>query len=194
MPKEVQIDVAEADRALLEAANYLLCTARKVNDAYDVVWNAASINSQYLITLSPNYQLFATNSFVAGAVVAVETNVVEIGLGQQATLDAAGVLGTPVSGGPSDSITLVNNYGLIHPGLSTGNQPIYVEPGAIETGYETLKPVDMVRIWFQQDITTGTMLSQGALVAVSKTIEVDLTARDKVSLLYQNGNWSIVGP
>jgi hypothetical protein len=159
------------------------------------VWHAFPVDSSgFQISWVPDYQLFATNSFVAGAVVAVETNVVQISLGQQATLDAAGVLGTPVVGGPSDSITIVNDYGPIHPGLSADRMPIYVEPDAIEPGNETLKPVDVVRIWFQQNITAGTMLSPAALNAVSNAIEVDLTAQDKAALLYQNGKWSTVAP
>ena len=204
MTKKVLIQIAPADYELLKAANYMMCFARKVNDTYDVVWQAYgdyfTINP---FTWLPTYQLFATNSFNAGAVVNVETNTVDIGLGQQATLDSAGVIGPAANGGPSDSITLVNNYGPVCPGLigvATGpdgiqqQQPMFVEPGAIELGVDTLTPVDVVLVWFQQNIATGTMLSQDAMIAVSKAVEIDLTNEDKATRLYQNGSWSTIAP
>jgi hypothetical protein len=204
MAKQVQIQIAPADYELLKAANYMMCFARKVNDTYDVVWQAYG---EYLTTNSfawpPNYQLFATLSFNAGSVVNVETNTVDIGLGQQATLDLAGVIGPVANGGPSDSITLVNNYGPVCPGLigvATGpdgtqrQQPMFVEPDAIALGVDTLTPVDVVLVWFQQNIATGTMLSQDAMIAVSEGVEIDLTNEDKATRLYQNGIWSTIAP
>jgi hypothetical protein len=203
MTKSVTIQIATADFELLRAGNYVMCFARKVNDTYDVVWQAYS---QYLTINrfswpSTGQRLFATNSFSPGKKVIVETNAVDIGLGQQAILDAAGVLGSAANGGPSDSITLINNFGPIHPGLtgmSTGPDglqaqlPMYVEPAAIETGSDLLKPVDVIKVWFQQDITAGTMLAQDPQIAVSHAVEVDLTAADTATRLYQNGRWSTV--
>ena len=72
-------EAEQADYELLKAANYLLCVARKVNDTYDVVWYAFGVDSsQFQIRWFPDYQLFATNSFVAGTVVA-GTAVAEVG-------------------------------------------------------------------------------------------------------------------
>jgi hypothetical protein len=203
MTKSVTIQIAAADFELLRAGNYMMCFARKVNDTYDVVWQGYS---QYLTINHFSWpfagqQLFATNSFVPGGKVIVETDAVDIGLGQQATLDAAGVLGPAANGGPSDGITLINNFGPIHPGLigmSTGPDgiqaqlPMYVEPAAIETGSDLLKPADVVKVWFEQDIAAGTMLAPDALIAVSHAVEVDLTAADTATRLYQNGSWSTV--
>lgn len=201
MPKSVTIQIAAADFERLRAGNYAMCFARKVNDTYDVVWQAYS---QYL-TIShfswpPGQQLFATNSFVPGGKVIVETDAVDIVLGQQATLDAAGVLG-PAANGPSDGITLINNFGPIHPGLigmSTGPDgiqaqlPMYVESAAIETGSDLLKPADVVKVWFEQDIAAGTMLAQDPQIAISHAVEIDLTTLDSAMRLYQNGSWSTV--
>jgi hypothetical protein len=47
----------------------------------------------------------------------VVTNKVTIGLGDEATLDKSGTLGEASSGGPETSMTMINDYGPIHPGL-----------------------------------------------------------------------------
>ena len=204
MTKTVQIQIAPYDFDVLKSANYMMCFARKVNDTYDVVWQAYG---EYLTTNSfawfPLYQLFATNSFNAGRVVSVQTNTVDISLGQQATLDFAGVIGPVANGGPSGSITLLNEFGQVCPGLcgvATGPDgtqrqlPMFVEPAAIEIGVDTLTPVDVVLVWFEQNIAAGTMLSPDAMIAVSKSVEVDLTNVDEATRLYQNGSWSTIAP
>jgi hypothetical protein len=71
---------------------------------------------------------------------------------------------------------------------------MFVEPGAIELGVDTLTPVDVVMVWFQQNIATGTMLGPDAMIAVSKAVEIDLTNVDKATRLYQNGSWSTIAP
>src|SRR5678816_73450 len=94
------------------------------------------------------------------------TNAVDIALGQQATLDAVGVLGPASSGGPPEQITLINDYGPIHPSLSGASvgpdrvvrvTPIYVAPRSIVRGSASLRPLDKVQIWFQQDFRPGVM-------------------------------------
>ena len=111
--------------------------------------------------------------------------------------------------GSSGVITFRNNYGPIHPGLigtSAGPDgvqlqlPIHVERDAADTGFVWLKPVDMVKVWFQQDIATGMMLSkdgtvpnQGTVInAVAPAIEVDLTDTDTASVQFLNGAWSTI--
>ena len=191
----IQIDSGELEN--LRNGNYKLCFAKKVGNTYDVVWLAYD---QYLagnnFSWTPIYQIFATNKFSAGVKVTVETNAVNIVPGEQASIDSAGFIGQASTGSSADSITFVNNYGPIRPGLNslcTGPDgrsvmtPIYVAPQPIGTGTATLTPVEMVRVWFEQDIVTSTMISDDGTNAV----EIDMTARDVATYLYKGGNWSV---
>ncbi|MCQ8783883.1 hypothetical protein [Mangrovibrevibacter kandeliae] len=196
MGKSVVIQISSSDLATLKQAKYQLCFAKKVNDTYSVVWQSAS---DYLVSNTfswvPAYKMFATNNFQAGVKVSVQTQIVPIGLGQQATLDADGNLGSAVDGGTPNSLTLNNKYKPIHPGLQSvsttidGKQvttPIYVSPQEMVLGIDTLTPVEVVQVWFQQNITTSTMISE----AVSNSVEIDLTETDTATRLYSGGVWS----
>ena len=197
MTKSVQIQIATTDLEFLKANNYKLCFAKKVNDTYDVVWQSFT---EYLasntFSWNPVYQIFGTNTFQTSVQVVVQTNVVTTTLGEQVTMDSAGNIGNPVSGGPSTSITFINNHGPIHPGVnsvSTGpdgiqrTTPIYVAPAAITTGSDVLTPVEMVQVWFAQNLATSTMISKD----VSNYVEIDLTEVDSAKRLYQSGTWSV---
>jgi hypothetical protein len=197
MPKSVTVEIDTQDLETLKGNNYQLCFAKKVNTAFDVVWQSYN---DYLasntFSWTPLYQLFGTNSFQSGVLVTADTNLQTIELGEQATLDQSGVLGPPATGGPGTGITLINNYGLIHPGLnsvSTGPDgmqrvtPIYVAQSAIETGQDLLTPIDVVQVWFEQDVQTSTMISQ----AVTNATTVDLTQTDAQTVLYSGGKWSV---
>lgn len=197
MAKSVEVQIAPDDLEFLKTNQYKLCFAKKVNNTYTVVWQAVS---DYLhvnpFGWIPLYELFGTNTVSNGGVVVVEnTNIMTIGLGEQATLDAKGNLGPAVTGGPAASITLINQYGPIHPGLngvSTGpdgvqrTTPIFVAPLAITFGTDELTPVDRVQIWFQQNAVQGAVIGG----SVSNAIEVDLTAADSASVQYKQGVWS----
>jgi hypothetical protein len=204
MAKLIQIKINQTDYDVLKSGKYNLCYSQKANDAYAVVCQSIS---NYLpstrISWLPNYQLFGTNFFTAGAEVVIEINSVDIDFVAVATLDAAGILKPAKGLGSSRVITFLNNYGPIHPGLigtSAGPDgvqrqlPIYVGQDAVEAGVIGLTPVDVVRVWFQQDITTGTMLSPDMLAKVSNAIEVDLINADTASLQYQGGVWSTIAP
>jgi len=196
--KQVTIDIASGDLETLKNNGYQLCFAKKVNDTYNVVWRASS---EYLgsntFSWTPAYQLFGTNTFQAGVKVTAETNTQNISLGQQCVLDSAGELQPPTSG-PAGVLTLVNQYGPIHPGVnevSTGIDgrqmatSIYVSQEQIISGTDTLTPVEMVMVWFEQDISTGTMFSN----AVSLSQEIDMTQQDKVTYSFQDFSWKL-GP
>jgi len=198
--KSVTIQIAPDDLETLKAGQYNLCFAKKVNDTYNVVWESAS---EYLPTnmfsWTPAYQLFGTNTFQSDVTVVVSTNAVNIGLGQQSTLDAAGVLGPPSTGGPSTGITMNNQFGAIHPGvsqLSTGvngvqsTTPIYVAEDEVVIGVDTLTPKEFVMVWFQQNVEASTMFSE----AVSNSVEIDLTTTPSATRLYQDGVWSTPPP
>lgn len=195
--KTVDILIDLEDLKTLKASSYKLCFAKKVgNEAYNVVWQSYGdylANNEFSWT--PSYQLFGSNTFVSNLTVKVATNKVDIGLGEQSTLDPAGVLSPPSTGGSPTAITMINNYGKIHPGvnqLSTGingeqvSTPIYVATNPIVLGNAELTPVEKVLVWFEQNITTSTMFS----TARSKSVEIDLTTTNNATRLYQGGQWS----
>jgi hypothetical protein len=197
MAKSVEIQIALNDLEFLKANQYQLCFARMVNGAYTVVWQSyGDYLSKNPFSWLPLYQLFGTNNFTAnGGVVTMDTNSVSIAPGEQAMLDPDGNMNPAITGGPADGITLINQYGPIHPGLtgvSTGPDgveralPMFVAPLAIATGTDVLTPVERVRVWFQQNIDPGATTNQD----VSMAVELDLTAVDLVRTTYSQGNWS----
>jgi hypothetical protein len=197
MAKSVEIQIALNDLEFLKANQYQLCFARMVNGAYTVVWQSYS---DYLqnnpFSWLPLYQLFGTNNFTAnGGVVTMNTNSVSIDLGEQAVLNPDGNMEPAVTGGPADGITMINQYGPIHPGLtgvSTGPDgvqrtvPMFVAPLAIATGTDVLTPVERMRVWFQQNVASGATTNQD----ISMAVEFDLTAVDLARATYSQGNWS----
>jgi hypothetical protein len=195
--KSVKIQIASADLTQLKQSNYKLCFAKKVgNEDYNVVWQSYSnYLSNNTFSWTPQYQLFGSNVFQANVQVDVSTNLVNIGLGQQATLDTSGLLGPASSGGPEISITLLNNYGPIHPGvsqLSTGidgkqvSTPIYVASQQVVTGSTVLTPVETILVWFEQNVQTSTMFSTSR----SQSIEINLTDSNDAVRLYSGGSWT----
>ncbi|KNY25781.1 hypothetical protein [Pseudobacteroides cellulosolvens] len=196
--KSVKVSIDINDLQNLKAANYCLCFAKKVNNAYTVVWQSYD---KYLVdntfSWTPQYQLFGTNTFQDNITVNVNTNIVNIGLSETSILNQYGVLGNPVTGGADTGFTMDNQYGSIHPGVnqvSTGINgqitatPIYVAEAPIMQGTCFLQPVEKALIWFEQDIQTGTMFS----TARSRDIEVDLTQTNSVHIQYKNQQWSII--
>ncbi len=197
--KTVNIEIASQDLETLKGNQYRLCFAKKVNNTFDVVWQSYT---EYLaknrFQWTPVYQLFGSNRFESNLTVNVRTNLVDIELNQQAILDAAGVLGAASTGGLTTGITMVNNYGNIHPGLnqlSTGLSgvreatPIYVAPLVMVPGSDLLTPIDEVMVWFEQKIETSTMFSD----AKSNSTTIDLTKVNMGTRLYSDGKWSTPG-
>lgn len=201
--KTVIIKIDPNDMATLKESKYNLCFAKGVIDkngsvTTNVVWEAyppIKYLAENTFQWTPVYQLFGSNSFSDGSLVEVNTNIVNINLGEQSILDQNGTLGSPSTGGISTSITLVNNFGPIHPAINqlanNQQQPtsIYVAEAPIVKGEDTLTPVDQVLVWFQQDIETSTMFS----TARSISTMIDLTHSNRETRLYKNGEWSVPG-
>ena len=194
--KTVNIKIAPTDLTFLKDNKYKLCFAKKVNDTYDVVWQSYD---EYLATNSfmwtPVFQLFGTNEFVGNVTVKASTTPVNIELGQQSTMNKDGILSPASTGGPSTAITLVNDYGPIHPGVNqmstgiTGKQlttPIYVAQDQIALGSDVLTPVEEVQVWFEQNIVTSTMFSD----ARSNAVTIDVTETNTQTRQYSGGRWN----
>ena len=194
--KTVLIEIAQGDLETLKNSQYKLCFAKKVGDTFNVVWQSYV---DYLVSnefkWTPMYQLFGTNTFQSDITVTATTNIVDIGLGEQSTLNSAGNLSPASSGGPDYAITLINEYGSIHPGvnqLSTGldgtqeSTPIYVAENSIVLGTDELVPKESVLVWFEQNVETSTMFS----TARSNSVEIDMTFENEAVRLYSNQTWT----
>lgn len=181
--KTVKVEITHSSLENLKNNKYVLCFAKKVGDTYNVVWSSSS---EYLSSNSfswqPQYQLFGTNTFSDSVQVAATTNSQPIRLGQACILDSIGYLGDASEiDGVSGELTMINNYGNIHPGVSQVctpvgstqqvSTPIYVAPNAAVLGSVNLTPKESVLVWFQQNIETSTMFSD----AKGRSIEIDLT-------------------
>ena len=194
--KTVNVEIASEDLTTLKDAGYKLCFAKKVGDNdFNVVWQSYDKylgNNSFMWT--PQYQLFGSNTFKDNITVKASTNTVTIGLGETSILDNAGNLGQPKTGGPSTAITMDNEYGTIHPGvnqLSTGidgkqiSSPIYVATDPIVLGNTALTPVELVLVWFEQNVQTSTMFSTSR----SNSIQIDLTNTNEQTRLYKDQKW-----
>ncbi|KAI0816040.1 hypothetical protein BC628DRAFT_1506875 [Trametes gibbosa] len=135
---------------------------------------------------SSKYQVFGSVAFKSGALVRATTNIQNISSGQVAVLDGFGIM-NPASGSSDDSgtFTVQNNYGLINVGLNSyvngAYAPSYVSASPVVAGPTTLQPIETVMVWFDTNVTTGTMI----LNASSQAIEVDFTSIPTHTLLYK---------
>jgi len=194
--KSVKIEIAQDDLRTLKDGVYKLCFAKKVAEGnYNVVWQSYddySVTNAFSWT--PQYQLFGSNHFKENVEVEVTTNVVDIGIGEESTLDKYCILSAPKTGKNEAAITMINDYKSIHPGinqLSTGidgkqvSTPIYLAPNEIVMGEVTLTPVESVQVWFEQNIQTSAMFSN----ARSNSIEINLTNSDSTTRRYEKQKW-----
>jgi hypothetical protein len=195
--KSVTIRIPDAKLEELKDAEYKLCFAKKVNDHYNVVWKSADdYLTENTFSWQPQYRLYGGKIVEGTPRVHVQTRQVPIGLGEEATLDKAGVLSDASTGGPDTGITMYNEYGPIHPGLSaystdidgkTTLTPIYFADKPILGGdHLLLTPVEVVQVWFEQDITTGTVFSDDK----TRSVEIDLTSAHSATRSYDGTRWS----
>jgi len=193
--KTLNVEIALDDLEAMKAAGTSLNIAIKVNGTFNVVWSSTEeFLSFNTYQWSPIFGVFASNEFENGLSVTINTNLVNISLGQAVTLDAAGLIGDPVAGATVDSINFINNFGFIHPGLAqqltlpTGEQallPTYVtEEVSVVTEALTLTPINEVLVWFE-DTETSIMF----LGPLPNLVEVDLTSTNTQTRLFSGGEW-----
>lgn len=197
--KTLIVEMTSDELTMLQEAGLKLNIAIKVNNTFDVVWQSISeyenINTYQW---SQKFQVFASNEFQENVTVEIQTNLVNVELGQEVILDPAGVLSPAMDGGPADSINFINDFGLIHPGLSqqltdpTGVQeilPAYISTNPIVVGIDELTPMDEVMVWFEVT-ETGTMFSGPR----PNPFVADLTEINELTVLFSNREWSMPPP
>jgi hypothetical protein len=195
--KTLKVEIASADLAMLQEAGLKLNISKQVgNENFNVVWQSISnYGETNTYQWSPIFEVFGSNEFQVSVTVVSTTNLVNVSLGQEVTLDSIGDFGPAMEGGPVNSISIINDFGSIHLGLAqqltdpTGVQailPIFVTPFVIFLGMESLTPVEKVLVWFG-DTETSTMFSD----ARPNSVLVDLTNIDEKTVSFSNGEWSL---
>lgn len=210
MSKKLTILIAANDLQDLTDAGYLLCFAKKVaGESYDIVWRAfTKYFTNNVFSWTSHYKLLSTNAFIAGATPRSLTESTAIQIGQQTTLDSAGVFSSPVTGSNPNVLEMTNQYGKIYPGVcqtSTGidnsiiDTPIYISQQANVPGVITFKPIEKALVWFEQGVKTSTMFSVPPQLGVSRmapttgqsfATEVVMTSTDTATRKYENYQWS----
>ena len=195
--KMLQIQIAKDDFAFFYPEGYRLCFATKnQGNDYNVVWQAYG---RYLphnnFSWTPHYELFGTNSLQEHVTVSRDTNSVSIEPGQSSTLDRNKILTYPVSDGPQTDLTMVNEYGPVHLGVSqlcTGidgkqsNSPIYVATDKTNIRDKTtFTPTERILVWFEKNIETGTMFKGPR----HNALEIDFRNVNQATWLCENKNW-----
>ncbi|MBR0869048.1 hypothetical protein JQ633_01670 [Bradyrhizobium tropiciagri] len=205
MTKSLEIEIALDDLEFLTIHHYRLCIAAIASDGNAVVvWRSFDhylANNSF--SLASHFEVFGTSSLAIGSVVSIDTGTMAIAPGQQTTLTADAFL-PPVAGRDTASITIDNQYPRpIHLGVSralTGpdkvaqTTPVFVSQAALN-GRDVFSytPRERLRVWFQENVVTGTMLDRETLANGPNAIEVDLSASKTPSLRYENGMWSAAG-
>jgi hypothetical protein len=198
MTKLLEIQIAPDDLEFLKTNQYLLCFA-KIPQSYNtaIIWQCFSDYLQNNPLSWPlQYEVFGSSSFITGGVATIDTNTATIALGRQITLTADAVFQSQAAGAPANSFTIHNEYRqkiyLGFGGWSTGPDgvprmtPIFVMPTPA-SDFDTFTPVEIVKVWFQQNVVTGTIVDS---TSISNAIDIDVRTRDFGKLLYQGGKWS----
>lgn len=183
----------------LKQSGYSLCFAKKVNDDYDVVWQSSTkYLSKNTFSWEPEYAVFGTNTYETSIKVEADTDVVSAELGQQCTLDANGIMKSAITGTNPLGVTVENQYGPIHFGMSQvciidGKEqitPIYVSKESRTTGEIVLTPKEKVMVWFEANVETSTIFED----AKTNAIEIDLTNKQEqtISYDYEAGTWKVL--
>lgn len=190
--KKVTVKIAQKDQEFLHNSDYYLCFAKKVGDKYTVVWRSfdrENYGPENEFSWIPKYEVFWTNKFESNVTVKVNSGKRKIGLGEITTIDKLGYFSQTKTGGDLNSLNIINNRGRLHLGVCQlsdgGSTPIYVAPQPMEEGEAMLTPVEKVKVWFQQDIQTSTMISN----ITTNSCEVDLTEDNEYQLTYEKGKW-----
>lgn len=197
--KSIVVKLASESLKQLKDSGYSLCFARKVNDEYNVIWQSSKkylANNTFL--WEPKYAVFGTNTYQTSIQVEADTEVRSAELGQQCTLNENGIMESAVSGTQPLGVTVKNQYGPIHFGMSQvcvidGREqvtPIYVSKESRTKGDILLTPKEKVMVWFEANVETSTIFEEDK----TNAIEIDLTDNQQqtISYDYESGAWKIL--
>lgn len=204
----IKVNIAENDLKTLKTNKYNLCLAfGERSMGFDVVCiGTGDYSSSNTFKVGNEYAVFFCASLMDGEAVAVSSQVKDIELGQQITINKDSVFENPVEGKYADRLEIVNNYGNIYPGFGRkvkyGTDErmriAFVSPYVSVKGTFAMEPENVIRIWFQQFADTGTyftdFIDKNRMSGTSMYAEavIDSSAgSDTVLLTYADGKWKI---
>lgn len=208
--KSLNISIDGGVLPILKNSNYNLCLAKGVSGyPFTIVWYASA---DYLacnkFSWTPTYEMFFIPEFVLGAQIGGSSTAVSILPGEQVTVDVNGVLSTAEPGDNSTALTMINNYPKpMYPGLKqsatdfdskTVIAPNFVTDEAVVMGVTELTPVELIMVWFETRLETGTMIDRplpdggGPMVSRTNPFVVDCAQSDDVTIVFDaNQHWSV---
>ncbi len=198
--KTLNIEITQEDMEFLMSRSLNLNIAIKVNGAFNVIWRSVSNYSTFnQFQWSQVFHIFGTGDTEEALMVDIETNVVNIALGQDVVLDPGDLLDQPVAGSTPTGITFINNSeSAIFPvlaqlltfiGSTQAITPVYVLENPLLSGQSHLiTPTQEVLVWFGEEVETGTIFTE----PVEFFVNVDLTNDSSATRLFSNREWSII--
>lgn len=200
--KEVVINIAEEDMALLKKSNYALCAAFREKDmGYSVICCAGTdYLSKNVIDIGEELSVFYCKNIKIGEKVAVSEGPCRIEPGQRVTVDEYGSLKNIESGSVEGKIEIINNYDSIYPGFyrnlsfqgEESGRPAFVSPYASVKGTFTLEPEERMAVWFEQFAESGKIIGKDFenILKAGKSRAIEIVISDtSTQVSYENQSW-----
>ena len=168
--------------------SYSLCIAKKVNNTYNVVWQAESFLLNNVFSWEENYQVYGVEDYTQGVLVVAQTNSENISSGETCTLSRTGIM-NPATGAidhKTSTFHVLNDYGTIRIGVKQAMidgvmSPIFVSPEVVKSTVD-LTPLVSVMVWFDTTLKTGSMFFN----TISNTVEVPYNGSTSQTVTYTN--------
>ena len=207
--KTLIIEIAQGDLEILSSSHYILCVAKVLTDENSlVIWQTEErilAHNEMSWEENANYSLFCSNNNTNRKKVVMNIPDKEIALGEYLTLTETGTFGDSKQGPWNDQLGLINQYGSIYPGIcqqctdfngAASKDPIFLNPTPSLPGEFTIKPLEKIMVWFEQDVEKGMYLfhnwTDSVQAAKTKKITVDMQEKDQITLSYENYDWKIL--
>lgn len=208
--KTLVVEIAGNDLEILSSSHYMLCVAKVLTDENSlVIWQAEDqilAHNEMSWEENVNYSLFCSTNNANRKKVVMNVPDAEIALGEYLTLTETGNFDTQKKQGSwKDQLGLINQYNPIYPGICQqctdfkgvlSKDPIFLNPTLSLPGEFTIKPLEKIMVWFEQDVEKGMYLFHNFADSVqagkTKVITVDMQAKDRVTLSYEKFDWKIL--
>ncbi|KZV84471.1 hypothetical protein EXIGLDRAFT_776506 [Exidia glandulosa HHB12029] len=171
----------------MKRMKYALCVAKKVNSCYSVVWTSTrDYNYENEYSWTDDYQVGAVQGFEAGQdlIKLPATKKQHISFGQTVVREPNGVL-KAATGAPNGESFIVANMGgethiVVDQMIGANFQTTWVDPDGTINGKVKVTPQLKVLVFFEKDITTGTMFVEVNYPA----IEIDFTGTARQTVAF----------
>ncbi|KAI8717509.1 hypothetical protein NCS52_00827000 [Fusarium sp. LHS14.1] len=169
---------------------YRLCFATGVRSGGSVNYNVIALTSSVAANITIQWE---DSYAIAGTLVNVATNTVDINLGQSYTLNqdfTDGPVGDDPSA-PQDGVRFVNKAkmaaAVLFKKINGQNAPIYISANApLPPGTEDITPLSRVAVWFQNEAQTSMMISN----LPPNSREMEMSFMTEATLQYTgSGSW-----